>query len=50
MSGRCDSRVICAVEFSDGSNAFVVSMDRPPMPAAPRRIVWHTATSLFVFV
>jgi hypothetical protein len=50
MSGRRDSNACCAAEFSIGSHGFVISIDRPPMPARPRRIVCHTASSLFVDV
>jgi hypothetical protein len=50
MSGLVDSEVRCATESSDGSHAFVVSIVRPPMPAAPRRWVVATRSILFVTV
>src|SRR5665648_134155 len=50
MSGRFDSNACWAAEFSIGSHGFVISNDRPPMPARPRRIVCHTFNSRFVAV
>src|SRR5690625_3150764 len=50
ISSDVDSNVRCAYESSAGLNAFVVSNDRPPIPAAPRRIVFATLMSLFAGV
>jgi hypothetical protein len=48
MSLACASNVRWATESSAGLKQFVVSIDRPPIAAAPRRIVSATLMSLFV--
>src|SRR5690606_14499838 len=50
MSRDFDSDVVCATEPSLGSQPFVVSIDRPPIPARPRRCVSATRRSLFAVV